>query len=145
LPAGFVARPLAGVDEVEAATTLLCEAFSINSVTAPWRRRILEQPSYRPELDIVIAAPDGRLAAFCLLWLHTQGHTGQIEPMATHPDFQRQGLGRAAIYAGLAQAAKLGATRAVVGTGSNNFRSQGMYQSAGFRLNYRRVGYLHSV
>jgi ribosomal-protein-alanine N-acetyltransferase len=65
--------------------------------------------------------------------------------MATHPDFQRQGLGRAAIYAGLAQVAALGATRAVVGTGSNNYRSQGMYQSAGFRPNYRRAGYLYRV
>lgn len=145
LPPNFVARPLAGVNEVEAATTLLCEAFNINSVTVPWRRRILQQPSYRPELDIVIVAPDGRLASFCLLWLHADGHTGQIEPMATHPDFQRRGLGRAAIYTGLAQAAALGATRAVVGTGSNNLRSQGMYQSAGFRLNYRRIGYLYSA
>jgi ribosomal protein S18 acetylase RimI-like enzyme len=141
LPAGFTARPLAGFGEVEAATQLLCEAFVIDTVTIPWRRRILEQPSYRPELDIVIESPDGRLAAFCLLWLHPHGHTGQIEPMATHPDFQRLGLGSAAIYAGLAQVAALGASRAVVGTSGSNFRSQGMYQATGFRLHHKRIGY----
>ena len=141
LPAGFSARPLAGVGEVEAATKLLCEGFNIDSVTVPWRRRILEQPGYRPELDIMIVAPDGRLAAFCLLWLHPNGHTGQIEPMATHPDFQRLGLGSAAIYTGLAEVAALGATRAVVGTSGSNFRSQGMYQGTGFRLHHRRIGY----
>ena len=145
LPAGFIARPLTGVDEVEAATTLLCEAFAIDSVTVPWRRRILEQPHYRPELDIVIAAPDGRLAAFCLFWLHPHGHTGQIEPMATHPDFQRLGLGRAAIHVGLAKVAALGATRAVVGTSGSNVRSQGMYHGAGFQLHHRRIGYQFSA
>ena len=141
LPAGFTARPLAGVGEVEAATRLLCEAFAIDTVTEPWRRRILEQPYYRPELDIVVAAPDGRLAAFCLLWLHPHGHTGQIEPMATHPDFQRLGLGSASIRAGLAQVAALGAKRALVGTSGSNHRSQGMYTGTGFRLHHRRVGY----
>jgi ribosomal protein S18 acetylase RimI-like enzyme len=145
LPAGFSVRPLAGIDEVEAAAELLCIAFNITTVTPTWRRRILEQPTYRPELDLVIAAPDGRLAAFCLLWLHPHGHTGQIEPMATHPEFQRMGLGRAAIYTGLAQVAALGATRVVVGTGGNNHRSQGMYQSTGFRLHHRRIGYQFSV
>ena len=145
LPPGFTARPLKGVEEVAAATTLLAEAFNIDSVTVPWRRRILDQPHYRPELDIVIAAPDGRLAAFCLFWLHPHGHTGQIEPMATHPDFQRLGLGKASIYAGLAKVAALGATRAVVGTSGSNVRSQGMYQGAGFRLHHRRIGYQFSA
>lgn len=145
LPPGFTARPLAGVEEVEAATKLLAEAFNIDSVTVPWRRRILDQPHYRPELDIVIAAPDGRLAAFCLFWLHPHGHTGQIEPMATHPDFQRLGLGKASIYAGLAKVAALGATRAVVGTSGSNVRSQSMYQGAGFRLHHRRIGYQFSA
>jgi GNAT superfamily N-acetyltransferase len=141
LPPGFTARPLAGVGGVEAATKLLCESFGIDTVTVPWRRRILEQRYYRPELDIVISAPDGRLAAFCLFWLHPHGHTGQIEPMATHPDFQRLGLGSAAIYTGLAQVAAMGATRAVVGTSGSNHRSQGMYQATGFRLHHRRFGY----
>jgi ribosomal protein S18 acetylase RimI-like enzyme len=129
------------VEEVEAATRLLCESFQIDSVTVAWRRRILDQPTYRPELDMVITAPDGRLASFCLFWLHPHGHTGQIEPMATHPDFQRMGLGSAAIYAGLAQVAALGATRALVGTSGSNVRSQGMYQATGFRLHHRRFGY----
>lgn len=141
LPAGFTARPLAGVGEVEAATRLLCEAFNIDTVTIAWRRRILEQPTYRPELDLVIAAPDRRLAAFCLLWLHPHGHLGQIEPMATHPDFQRLGLGSAAIRIGLARVAALGARRAVVGTSGSNVRSQGMYQATGFQLHHRRVGF----
>lgn len=145
LPEGFVARPLTGFDEVEAATKLLCESFNIDTVTAPWRRRILEQPSYRPELDVIIEAPDGRLAAFCLLWMHPHGHTGQIEPMATHPNFQRLGLGSAAIYTGLAKVAALGATRALVGTSGSNVRSQGMYQGAGFQLHHRRIGYHYST
>jgi len=32
--------------------------------------RTLQQSPYRPELDLVVATSDGRLAAFCVCWLH---------------------------------------------------------------------------
>jgi ribosomal protein S18 acetylase RimI-like enzyme len=61
--------------------------------------------------------------------------------MATHPDFQRLGLGSAAIRVGLAQVARMGATRALVGTSGSNVRSQSMYTATGFRPHHRRIGY----
>jgi mycothiol synthase len=51
LPPGFVVRPLAGMDEVAAATELLCAGFNICNFTQAWRQNILAQPFYRPELD----------------------------------------------------------------------------------------------
>ena len=52
-----------------AAAALQRAAFNSPNMTEAWRVRLLHRPEYRPELDIVVSAPDGRLAAFCLRWL----------------------------------------------------------------------------
>lgn len=141
LPAGFVVRHLAGESEVAAATALLAAAFNITTVTVEWRRRILQRQEYRPALDVVVVAPDRRLAAFCLCWIHPAGAVGQIEPIGTHPDFQRLGLGRAALLEGLRRLQAYQATLAYVGTSAGNFRSLGMYRSVGFTLHHHKLSY----
>ncbi len=141
LPEGFVLRHLQGEAEVADATALLAAAFNITTVTVEWRRRILQRSEYRPELDVVVVAPDQRLAAFCLCWLHPEGALGQIEPMGTHPDFQRLGLGRAALLEGLRRLQAHRATLAYVGTSAGNFRSLGMYHSVDFTLHHHKLSY----
>jgi ribosomal protein S18 acetylase RimI-like enzyme len=44
--------------------------------------------------DMVVVDPAGRLAAFCIGWLDCENADGYLEPVGTHPEFQRQGLGR---------------------------------------------------
>jgi ribosomal protein S18 acetylase RimI-like enzyme len=61
--------------------------------------------------------------------------------MGTHPEFQRLGLGRAALLEGLRRLQTYGAATAYVGTSAANHRSQGLYQSAGFRLHHRKLAY----
>jgi mycothiol synthase len=141
LPTGFHLRHLRGADEAVVATTLLAAAFSINTVSETWRRRILQRSEYIPELDVVVEAPDGRLASFCLCWLNPNGQIGQIEPMGTHPDFQRLGLGQAALLEGLRRLQALGATTAYVGTSATNVRSLPLYHSVGFRLHHAKASY----
>ena len=67
---GFVIRPLAGVAEVAAYVDLHQTVFESRSMTVAWRTCTLQQSAYRPDLDLVVAAADGRLAAFCVCWLH---------------------------------------------------------------------------
>jgi ribosomal protein S18 acetylase RimI-like enzyme len=90
-------RPLAGESEVEAYTALHQAVFESKNMTAPWRARSLRQPAHRPELDLVVAAPDGRLAAFCIGWLNENGRDAHIEPLGCHKDFRRFALGRVAL------------------------------------------------
>ena len=42
---------------------------------------------YRADLDCVVEAPDGRLAAYCLAWLDEANAAGELEPVGTHPEF----------------------------------------------------------
>jgi ribosomal protein S18 acetylase RimI-like enzyme len=73
-------------------------------------------PQYRPELDLVAAAPDGQLAAFCVGWLSPEDRTAQIEPVGVAPGFQGLGLGRSLLLEMLARFRVLDAEQALVET-----------------------------
>ena len=145
MPPGFVPRTLAGSEEAAAAAALHRAAFGTENMTDEWRRRIVASPAYTPDLDVVAEAPDGRLAAFCLCWLHRSADgriEGQVEPLGVHPDFQRLGLGRAVLLEGLRRMQAHGADVAQIEADSTNETSQRLYMGAGgFRLDYRALKY----
>jgi ribosomal protein S18 acetylase RimI-like enzyme len=145
VPPGFQVRHLCGLAEARAAADLLNAAFNITTFTHRWRANILAQATYRPELDVVVVAPNGDLVAFCLCWLHPNGHIGQIEPMGTHPAYQRRGLARAALIEGLWRLYKLGVERVYVGTSAANHRSLPLYESVGFQVHHVKRAYQRTV
>lgn len=131
-PAGFTARPLAGESEVEAYVNLHQSVFESKNMTVEWRARTLQHPHYCPELDVVVAAADGRLAAFCIGWL--SGKRGQIEPLGCHKDYRRYALGRVALAETLRRLVALGAQEIVVETDSYRNTAFALYESLGFRV-----------
>jgi mycothiol synthase len=66
LPDGFTLRPLAGEQEAAAYTEVHRAAFESTSMTSGWRIRTLRSPHYQPELDLIVTAPDGSFAGFCV-------------------------------------------------------------------------------
>ncbi len=83
------------------------------------------------------AAPDGRIAAFCIAWLDPLNRVGLFEPVGTHLDFQRKGLGRAVVFEGLRQLRAAGMQTAIVGAESDNPPAYHLYVSVGFRSIYK--------
>ncbi len=134
-PAGFSIRPLAGAAEVESYVALHRAAFGSENMTVVWQCQTLAMPEYRPDLDLVAVAPDGRLAGFCIGWLATvDGRTeAQIEPLGVHPDFQGRGLGRTLIAAALRRFQAAGAERAHIEVDGDNAAAHSLYTSVGFR------------
>ncbi len=139
-PEGFTIRPLAGEAEVAAYVALHRAAFGSANMTEGWRRRTLQAPQYIPALDLVAAAPDGSLAAFCVCWLSQRGHdengsnTGQVEPIGVRPDFQGRGLGRAVLLEGLRRLQAHGAASALIDSDGGNEASRSLYAAVGFRV-----------
>jgi len=137
LPEGFLVRPLNGMREVEAYVNLHQAVFESKNMTVEWRARTLQRPKYIPDLDLVIVAPNGQLAAFCICWLHKDANgniRGQIEPMGVHADFRKLGLARAILSEGLQRLSAKGAQRIYVQT--DNFRDAAfkLYESVGFHV-----------
>ncbi len=62
---------------------------------------------------------DGRGASACTIWFDTVNAVGLFEPVATHPDFQGKGLGKAVMAEGMRRMKAAGMRRAVVGFDPN--------------------------
>lgn len=141
LPAGFTLRTLRGMDEVAAYAELHRAAFESTSMTPEWRATTLQMPTYRPELDLVIEAPDGGLAGFCVGWLESARQLAQIEPIGVHPRFQQHGLARVLLLEILHRFKQHGARKAIVETDMDRSPARHAYGAAGFQ----QVHIVHAV
>jgi mycothiol synthase len=145
LPADFTIRPIAGEIEVEQLVALHRAAFGTSSMTREERLAIMRAPDYDPSLDLLVIAPDGRLAAYCTCAItptenKSSGmNVGHTDPVATHPDFQRLGLARALLLRGAQLLKERGMELALLGTSSDNLAMQKAAESAGFRVYSKRI------
>jgi len=134
---GFLVRPLAGENEVEPYVELHQAVFETKNMTVEWRGRTLHHPVYSPDLDIVVATPDGQLAAFCIGWLaRSPGRdpVGQIEPLGCHKDFRRYALGRVALAEVLRRMQAAGVGSIFVETDNYRNTALTLYESMGFHV-----------
>jgi mycothiol synthase len=136
LPAGFILRPLRGESEVAAYVNLHQAVFESKNMTLEWRQRSLQHPAYRPELDLVVEAPGGQLAAFCIAWLQQHGTqlAGQIEPLGCRAEYRRQGLSSLILAEALRRLQVLGAQVTFVETDNYRDAAMKLYESLGFRV-----------
>lgn len=104
-PDGWTLRSVRGEDEANERRRASHAAFESTMPEAMHLQRYLDfmrSPIYVPERDLVAVAPNGRITSFMVWWADKSG-VAQIEPFGTHPDFHRQGIGRALLYHGLHQ------------------------------------------
>jgi GNAT superfamily N-acetyltransferase len=94
--------------------------------------RLLQSSLYDPALDLAVEVVDGQAAGYALFWLDPVTEVGLVEPMRVEDAYQRRGLARAMLTAGLDRLAKRGARRLKVGYATDVAR--GLYVGAGFRV-----------
>jgi GNAT superfamily N-acetyltransferase len=87
---------------------------------------------YDATLDLAIVTPAGDVAGYALFWLDPATEVGLVEPMRVEDAYQRRGLARALLTAGVDRLSKLGARRLKVGYGTDAARA--LYPGAGFRV-----------
>ncbi len=95
--------------------------------------RVRASPVYDPELDIVLEAPDGTFASYCICWADRESGIGSYEPVGTRPDWRGRGVGREIIYEGFRRLKAKGMLAARVGTAGFNAPAQALYESCGFQ------------
>jgi mycothiol synthase len=144
-PEGFILRQVAGEQELDAIVALHQEAFGTHNMTIETRRAIMRNPDYIPELDLLLQVPDSTLAAFCYCTIPREANElsgrkeGEIAIIGTRPTYQKQGLGRAMLLAGLQRLKDFGVETATLGTSSENTSAHSVFFSAGFRISYRSL------
>ena len=101
-----------------------------------WQRNVHKGPMYRRDLDLVVEAPSGEIAAFACLWYDDVTRAVCYEPVGTMPEYQRRGLAKAVIAEGMRRAKEMGALIATVGGGGESnppaeLLYAGMFQKEG--------------
>jgi mycothiol synthase len=95
--------------------------------------RYMGSAGYHGARDLFVRSPDGRGASACTIWFDPVNAVGLFEPVATHPDFQGKGLGKAVMAEGMRRMKAAGMRRAILGFDPNNVPARALYTAMGFR------------
>jgi GNAT superfamily N-acetyltransferase len=101
--------------------------------------RLLQCSLYDSALDLAVEASDGQAAGYALFWFDPVTNVGLVEPMRVEDAYQRRGLARALLTAGLDRLAQRGARRLKVGYATDVARR--LYVGAGFRVTSTSTSY----
>lgn len=124
-------------EDYQGVAAILNAAFQRNIHTAVELRNFMtHSPSFRHDLDLLAAAPDGSFAAYVGVTYDGRNRLGIFEPVCTHPDHRRRGLARALMVEGLWRLRDLGASEVTVGTG-DDVAANRLYEAVGFTEAYR--------
>ncbi len=145
LPSGFTLRTSRG-DEADARLRAVASHAAFKSgmpFEKYWLRtlRFVQSPVYVKEHEIFVIAPNGDVAAYCIIWTDELTKLGHFEPVGTHPDCQRKGLGKSLLFEGLRRLKSEGMTEADVCTNHDNVAAIRLYESVGFRIDKRLLTY----
>jgi ribosomal protein S18 acetylase RimI-like enzyme len=144
IPQGFRVRPFQGEIDLEQWARVQWNAFTGGAEPSEWmregvRRFIAYSRVFPDDVDLGIVADDGYFGAVAHIMMNTITGIGEFEPVATHQAYQRKGLGRALLTAGLRIMQDKGMKIALVRTGLDNLPAIGLYEAVGFQV----VDHLH--
>lgn len=145
LPAGFTLRTSRG-DEADARLRAVTSHAAFQSgmpFDKYWLRtwRLMQSPVYVKEHEIFVEAPGGEIASYCIIWTDELTGVGHFEPVGTHPDFQRKGLGKCLLFEAMGRLQSEGMSEADVCTNHDNEAAIPLYQSVGFQIDKRLLTY----
>lgn len=141
LPPGYALTTIKSEADISARVVAGHAAFTSSSMTVEKYRFCRTTPLYRPALDTIVTTPDGSVAAFALAWLDPLTLAVELEPVGTHPDHQRRGLGSAVCRGALRAARGLGGQQVLVAAEGANPAANGLYASLGLGLAARIIAF----
>ena len=131
VPGGFVIRPMYDPADAPGITACLAAAFGGSGGRSLALQAADGNPWYRPDLNFVVEAHDGRIAAYCRGTFDPRNRLGGIHPVCTHPDFSRLGLGAAIVTACFEAQRRLGGDRSYIGSQPDPAPGARLYRSLG--------------
>lgn len=100
--------------------------------------------AYRPELHVMVAAPDGTIAAAATAWFDAANKTAEFEPVGTHVEYRRRGLAHALLLHGMHVVRDAGAVEMTVACygASGNPAAKKLYFGVGFEFLNRDLAHV---
>jgi ribosomal protein S18 acetylase RimI-like enzyme len=133
LPAGFTVETLSDERSNDYAGIAECikRAFNSDADVHATLRSLEANPMFRPDLSVFIRSPEGRVAAYCRGTVDPVNGVSAIDPVCTHPDFGRMGLGQAVVRACFRTQRALGGRFSYIGSAPDPAPSTNLYRSLG--------------
>jgi mycothiol synthase len=132
VPDGYAIRAVRGLEEAAALAEVHAASFG-STWTPEMYRQVMESPGYEAERELIVETADGTFAAFTVTWHDQVNRTGLLEPVGTHPDHRRRGLGKALVLSAMRKMAADGMEYATVLNEGTNEASRDLYRACGFR------------
>jgi GNAT superfamily N-acetyltransferase len=117
IPTGYTIRSMGTLDEHPARCWASWRAFHNDEPNEnydgdySWYQNLQSAPLYRRDLDVVAAAPDGSIAAFCTIYYDDYTRSAVTVLVGTAAEHWRRGLGKAVLTEGIKRLQQLGCTR----------------------------------
>lgn len=109
------------------------------SFSYPWSAQFFLQELKVPCARSLLAVWSDRTVGYVIYWLLP--HEVDIHNLAVHPDYRRQGIGRALLREVIDEARRQGLSRVTLEVRKSNEAAQRLYQSLGFVAQGLRKGY----
>ena len=138
LPEGFRLRTVEPEDLPER-VAVHREVWAPSRVTELSYADVMASWPYRRSLDCVVEAPDGRFAAYVLVWPDDENRVALFEPVGTREEFRRRGLGAAVCTFALRRLHEEGMRQAIVLC--ETAAACALYESVGFERRGTLMGY----
>jgi GNAT superfamily N-acetyltransferase len=146
-PNGFTLSDVASEQKLEDYVALHRDIFGASQFSIAEQLDRMHDPAYLADLDVILLDPAGVGAAFCQCSISPESspwsrcQEGWVDLMGTRPELRRQGLGRAALLAGLQRLRAHGCDVALLGTGAWNVEAQGLAAATGFGVIHEILWY----
>lgn len=130
---GYTIRTVRLDDDTEMArlADTMSRTFDRTRWAAETARLTARAATYRQNLDLVVEAADGTLAAFCTVWYDCVNRVGVFEPVGVHPNHRRRGLASAMMVEAMRRVKAVGGKKVHVNTGAN-MDANALYAALGF-------------
>lgn len=155
-PEGFTVRPVRGEADAVAWVEMFNQSFidhwNHHPYTVEQFLHALTSQDYCPNLDLIVIAPDGTLAAFCSNCIcqadnqRSGRQEGWVGVLGTRRGFRRLGLGRAMLLTALQKLRAAGMDVALLGVDRQNpSGALHLYQSVGFQRRYSTLSLVKQI
>jgi ribosomal protein S18 acetylase RimI-like enzyme len=129
LPEGFRLTTMAEEGSVREFVEAVIGAFKHPGLGMEWFESKRSAPDYRDEWLIMAMSPEGRCASFCDARMDRERAYTEIDPVGTHPDFQRMGIAKACLAECLRRLREAGVRNAFIGSDVEPNPSNRLYDS----------------
>lgn len=129
LPKGFSISDLAHSKNADGFVEVVSKAFAKPFIDKEWLESRRKAPGHMPGMAVQVLSSEGRCVSYAEARIDWKQNYAEIDPIATHPDFQRMGLARACLAESFKRLAAMGVRDAYIGSAVEPATSDRLYDS----------------